>query len=1323
MKCKIIFILTLFLFSLSLHSQAVFAWDDKTTHPALTSECVNFYNLNSENQITDEEKQILIQGSIDEDTAPRWLNHFFDPIYNESWTGEFGPDNFFYEKIKQDPKLISPEEAVTTPDWATNQELQTKYTLYKENHTWQKAIYDYIKGDKQEAFYSLGYVLHLIQDMSVPEHTRNDTHIGDSPLENYCVENCTINTFKIANNLQKQGLKPYSLNSLNEYFEQLALYSNNYFFSKDTINIEKYSLPKIVKEEGGFAYGLDEDYFHFPLSVVETKRVKENDYYKIIKSYTLEEGKTYNSILKAYWQRLSREAILTCSGTLQLFFNEVKKFQQNPELLEEPPMSRTNLMTIGAKTLDNFGTIQFIKKTTNKITSWTSKTFSNLKNSASNLFVGTGGPALVSRTIPEEFKKTSLITEKLQFPPLEEKAPATPKTPIQTPQKTPIQKSAKPLVVLTNAPETTIVEPAIKPTQPTQPTQQTKPSPKNNAQPRPTVTQTITQDITPPGPSIITSPENHSTSTSSVIDFIGTAEANSIISQNLNNATTSTNQNGDWSIQLMLNQGANNIQFITTDNANNASNPTEINIFVDSIAPNVPVLQISECNDSMSTNVCLIATTTLNISWHSNTEDLNYFIIEQNGSIATTTATSTTITASNNSNYTFKVSAVDVYGNTSSSTTQTVEINTMPVVINEVAWAGTGQQTPSDEWIELYNPTSSKIDLSNLVLYSQTDQEPYINLTGEISAKGFYLIERTDDNTVASTTADLLTSFGNGLKNSGEILILSKASTTIDQTTLCGSGSTKWCPGFNYKYRTMERINPAISGTDSSNWTYNNNLIKNDKTAKGGDILGTPGTRNSANYLINKNQNLSADLTLTKENSPYVVDDIKLNVQAGATLTIEPGVVIKFYNDAGLRALGKIIAQGTEADPIVFTSFFDDDYAGDTNGDATSTTPAPKNWFGIKIDSSAEDDSTFNHTIFRYGGKYYTPYSSYTRALLATDGPNISVSNSIFEYSNYYGLALKNSTSTISNNIFKNNTDAGVASENDSSTLSNNTFLENKVGINLSNSPSTLTSNIFTSNANQAIKSFGTLGNFSNNNGSNNGTNAITIWGNLTTTNSTTNLIANSLPYYLDGYTIPTVIASSTLAIENGTVIKGIDRQLNVDGNLVISGNQPSDIIFTSLYDDTIGGDTNNDATSTQPTAGQFPGINISNTGSLVAKGFTMRYAGSVSYMGNNAAGIFINNSVAQISNAVFNTNYPYAIRAVNSENITIENARFENHNHNGTWGTKSAIKIENSTTTLTSVTFENNVLGILSDAISTFNASLIEWIGNTATTSPDNLF
>lgn len=185
------------------------------------------------------------------------------------------------------------------------------------------------------------------------------------------------------------------------------------------------------------------------------------------------------------------------------------------------------------------------------------------------------------------------------------------------------------------------------------------------------------------------------------------------------------------------------------------------------------------------------------------------------------------------------------YSVTISSTGQTFNYSTdgnygvaPPVVINEVAWAGSSA-SPYDEWIELYNTTASAINLTGWKIVDDGGAQTY-NLSGTISAGGYYLIERSA--AVTSVTGDITIS-GLNLANTGDTLELQNASgTRVDIVNASGGA---WFAGTTTGYYTMERISAGGSGDSAANWANNNGVTRNGTNSGGGAINGTPRAKNS----------------------------------------------------------------------------------------------------------------------------------------------------------------------------------------------------------------------------------------------------------------------------------------------------------------------------------------------------------------------------------------------------------------------------------------------------------------------------------------------
>jgi hypothetical protein len=320
-------------------------YDDQTTHPALTDEIVDFYNLSFSDKLTDEEKEWIVEGSINEDTPPRWINHFYDPTTREGWKSEnLGEVPPIALKIFSRIFLNATTETVSSKNWVHNELLQVKYADYGGNRTWENAIRRYVNGDKEYAYRTLGDILHLLEDKTVPDHTRNDTHAhegslvtddGGSPYEDYS-SNYTRGNLVIAPDLKKENKSPIIFGSLDEYFDYLANYSNNNFFSEHTINSGGYEYPKILREDGVYGYGVNKDgvEFSYPLSNIKFIP-KEN--FDIEKFYTLKNNQNENLVLSSYFSRLSREAVLSGAGVIKLFHEEVAKAEKDRNLIKKEP--------------------------------------------------------------------------------------------------------------------------------------------------------------------------------------------------------------------------------------------------------------------------------------------------------------------------------------------------------------------------------------------------------------------------------------------------------------------------------------------------------------------------------------------------------------------------------------------------------------------------------------------------------------------------------------------------------------------------------------------------------------------------------------------------------------------------------------------------------------------------------------------------------------------------------------------------------------------------------------------------------------------------
>ncbi len=156
----------------------------------------------------------------------------------------------------------------------------------------------------------------------------------------------------------------------------------------------------------------------------------------------------------------------------------------------------------------------------------------------------------------------------------------------------------------------------------------------------------------------------------------------------------------------------------------------------------------------------------------------------------------------------------------------------------------------------------------------------------------------------------------------------------------------------------------------------------------------------------------NGSVTWHKLDKPYYIDGtLYVNSTSGTTLNIESGTQIYFTQGSQIEvgytsnSYGKIIAQGTASNPIVFSS----------------GAPSPSNgdWDGIFFEDGTMSGTILDYCEVSYAGGY-NAYSG--NVTFNNSGSNVTISNSTIAHSSHYGLFIDgNSTPTITNITYLDN--------------------------------------------------------------------------------------------------------------------------------------------------------------------------------------------------------------------------------------------------------------------------------------------------------------
>jgi|GEM_PF-2213806 hypothetical protein len=659
----------------------------------------------------------------------------------------------------------------------------------------------------------------------------------------------------------------------------------------------------------------------------------------------------------------------------------------------------------------------------------------------------------------------------------------------------------------------------------------------------------------------------------------------------------------------------------------------------------------------------------------------------------------------NDNTYDFRARATDSDGNVGDWSELHLNLAN-PIVINEVAFAGTNADS-NDQWIELYNKSDRDVDVTGWKIVFGSSGQPAtpLSLKGTIIAKGYFILERNDDSVLTNVLADQLFT---DLIGKNYLELRSKNNRYVDEFYVPASGLDGSSFMANGNRASQERISPFSFGSAAKNWKINNGKVQNGNDRNGNSIYGTPGQQNSAYQLYTYyDTGFAQDTVLKKSLSPYLFSGMNVQVVKGVILTVEPGVIIKFYDmQSNLTVHGTLRAIGTDADNVVFTSFHDDSSGGDSNGDQDASSPAPGDWLSVYFAQDSVDSQLENVDI-RYGGATTGSSPLEWGNALWVDQSQISLKNSVVEKNKNRGLILTNSPSIIDSVTFSQQTTTdwpqssneakAIDIEGGSPEIKNSYFKDNNFGIyitsfvdpiqktTVSTTP-IIDNNNFTGNTYPVYIDTNSSPVFFSNKAQDNTYDAIIFNGDIS--KSTT--LNQDLPYLFKK--VVTVAENTRLTLNPGVIMEFADNSsgLQIQGTLSAIGTTDTPIMFRPYY-----------YAQDDISPGSWLGLRFTKTSTNSdLENITIIYGGSFYGDPNNqdfTAAIKIDQSSIILKNAVIQKNANNGIWLVNSPSI-IDSVTFLEQKTSTVSIPAKGVYVQGGSPIIKNSDFENNSYGMYLD-------------------------
>jgi hypothetical protein len=240
------------------------------THPWLSLRSIQLYERSTGTSLPPEVKQQIVLGSIEEDYDIAGTSTVGDyshvqsnqPLSAWQWdpqqivTGDVNrSENHFMNSdndldgLTSGAPFVNTARNVSALKWAKDDPRNlTNFVMAQA------------EGNTLKGWRYLGHILHILEDMSVPAHARNDAHIIYENYEGYMAAKVPAELFSlVGDNASMQPWEP-SNTDIAPFFRELSGYARTNYFSEHTVFLNNYfgiTLPvaTVSREDNHYFYG------------------------------------------------------------------------------------------------------------------------------------------------------------------------------------------------------------------------------------------------------------------------------------------------------------------------------------------------------------------------------------------------------------------------------------------------------------------------------------------------------------------------------------------------------------------------------------------------------------------------------------------------------------------------------------------------------------------------------------------------------------------------------------------------------------------------------------------------------------------------------------------------------------------------------------------------------------------------------------------------------------------------------------------------------------------------------------------------------------